>query len=288
MKSVLGLVLLAVAVIVLQHPLQAEIISIDVTIKSLNAKERSITVTKTSKSISKDIELEIGKKAKIRIDGNEASLDDVMAGQKATVSYESDLEVVTKIEVGQTDETPAPSEPDSAPVAYKDKGCRVVWTISETGDSILTISHPLANRDPAKHSMIRHDDGTIEFQYDLNTRESVEKVMNGETENVEFRTSQKDLLFKPQTVKGDPFKSAKFIYSKFVRLPLTIEYEFDFTEPSGGHPFGMNIRQRRSNTEFPFLNIRSDDDFKKTARIEATWHAGDTHQSSSLSRTSRR
>ena len=82
-------------------PIQAEVVTIDVTVKAIDAKERSITVTKMSKTKSKDIELEVGKKAKIVIDGKDAALDAVKAGQKASVSYESDLEVVTRIEVGE-------------------------------------------------------------------------------------------------------------------------------------------------------------------------------------------
>lgn len=77
----------------------AEVITVDVTVKAIDATERSITVTKTSKTKSKDIELEVGKTVKILVGGKEAALDSVKPGQKATVSYESDLEVITKIEI---------------------------------------------------------------------------------------------------------------------------------------------------------------------------------------------
>ena len=38
--------------------------SSDVTVKAVDASSRSITITKSSKTKSKDIELEVGKKAK--------------------------------------------------------------------------------------------------------------------------------------------------------------------------------------------------------------------------------
>lgn len=91
--------LMAAAVLLVHFDLHAEVITIDVTVKAIDAKERSITVTKTTKSKSKDIELEVGKKAKILIDGKDAALNAVKVGNKASVSYESDLEVVTKIEI---------------------------------------------------------------------------------------------------------------------------------------------------------------------------------------------
>ena len=51
----------------------------------------------TSKSKSKDIELEVGKKAKILLNGKEINLDAAKVRQTTSVSYESELEVVTKI-----------------------------------------------------------------------------------------------------------------------------------------------------------------------------------------------
>ena len=251
----------------------AEVVTIDVTVKTIDAKERSITVTKTSKTKSKDIELEVSKTAKILVGGKETPLDAVKSGQKASVSYETGLEVVTKIEVTGDGDDPTPALGKSESSAFKKTGCRVVWTIAETGDSTLIVSRPLEKREAAKESMIRHDDGTVEFQHDLNTQESVDKAMMGGAENVEFDKSKKEVVFRPNTVKGVENKVAHFNYSKIALLPLTIEYEFDFAEPSGGFPFGCNVRNRRTGTEFPFLNVRSKDDFNTTALIECVWHA---------------
>lgn len=91
---------------------RGEIVTIEVAVKTIDAKERSITVTKTTKSKAKDIELEVGKTAKILVAGKEVSLDAIKPGQKASITYETKLEVITKIEVkgdGETD----PSESDT-------------------------------------------------------------------------------------------------------------------------------------------------------------------------------
>ena len=127
----------------------AEVVTIDVTVKAIDAKERSIIVTKTSKTKSKDIELEVGKTAKILVGGKEASLDAVKVGQKVSVSYETGLEVVTKIEVtgdGETNEADGPNpttealnldelnspELDIAPWVSSD-GLEIFWATEDSG-----------------------------------------------------------------------------------------------------------------------------------------------------------
>lgn len=262
-----------IAIILAGSGVQAEVVSIDVTIKAIDAKDRSITVTKTTKSQSKDIELEVGKKAKVSLDGKEATLDSLKPGQKASISYESDLEVVTNIEVTDDGNTQSHDKAKTDSVVFKKTGCRVVWTILETGDSTLTISRPLENRATATDSLIRHDDGTVEFQYGLETEESATKAMLGKGENAEFNSRHKAILMTPKPLKGYSNKAAHFNYSKVATLPLTIEYEFDFVEPSGGFPFGLNVRNRRSGTEFPFLNIHSENDLKTSVHVHAVWHA---------------
>jgi hypothetical protein len=77
----------------------AEVVTIDVTVKAVDVAGRTITVTKLSKTKAKDIELEVGKTAKILAGRDEVSLESIRPGQKATVSYETELEVVTKIEI---------------------------------------------------------------------------------------------------------------------------------------------------------------------------------------------
>lgn len=76
----------------------AELVTVEVVVKSVDVKDRMITVTETTKSKSKDIELEVSKRTKILIDKKNATLDAIKSGQKASVTFDEDLKVATKIE----------------------------------------------------------------------------------------------------------------------------------------------------------------------------------------------
>lgn len=79
-------------------PVHAETITIDATIKAVDVDERIVTVaTKT-----KELKLEVAKRAEIIFDGEATSLKQIAPGQLATITYESMLEIVTKIEIGET------------------------------------------------------------------------------------------------------------------------------------------------------------------------------------------
>jgi len=252
----------------------AEVVTIDVTVKAIDAKERSITVTKTTKSKSKDIELEVGKKAKISVGGKDAALDAVKAGQKASVSYETELEVITKIEVAG-DGSPSPDPIKSESATFKKTGCRVVWTISETGDSTLTISRPLEKQEAAKESLIRHEDGIVEFQHDFETAESVDKALMGAGENVEFDKTRKALVMTPKTGKDYEGRRAMFSYSKLTQLPVTLEFDIEDAGSNGEFTLFVSIPKRGTeNVEFPFLNLGSKDKFQTKAILSLNWIAG--------------
>lgn len=79
-------------------PVHAETITIDVTIKEVDAEDRAMTVT----TKAKELKLEVAKRAEIVIDGEIATLGEVTSGQSATITYESMLEIVTKIAIGET------------------------------------------------------------------------------------------------------------------------------------------------------------------------------------------
>jgi hypothetical protein len=231
--------------------------------KTITAKVKSVDAAKNSIKLD-DLELDVTRKTKIDIDGKKAALTDIKPGQQVKVTYDDTLEAAISI-----------VNSDSNEATFKKTGCRVVWTISESGDSTLLISRPLESRPKATDSLIRHDDGTVEFQHGFATEESVVKTMMGNGTNVEFDKSRKAIVMIPKVEKGYDYPVGHFTYSKIAKLPLTIEYEFEFTEPSGGMTFGLNVRNRRiGNTEFPVLNISSDNDLKDSAKIHAFFHAG--------------
>ncbi|HWL08412.1 MAG TPA: TIGR03067 domain-containing protein [Planctomicrobium sp.] len=89
-------VFLLLPLLLLSVPVKADILTIDVIVKSVDIDERVVTVgTKI-----KDLKLEVAKKAEILVDGEVASLKQIVPGQPVTISYESMLEIVTRIEVG--------------------------------------------------------------------------------------------------------------------------------------------------------------------------------------------
>jgi hypothetical protein len=72
----------------------AEVVTIDGTIKSVDAKKRTITVETGTKTLT----LDVSSKAKISVEGKEGNLDSLKPGQKVTLSYHDKLEIVLKIE----------------------------------------------------------------------------------------------------------------------------------------------------------------------------------------------
>jgi len=75
---------------------QAEVITIEGTIKSVDAAKRTITVETSDGAKT----LDVSSKAKISNDGKDSTLDKLKAGQKVSLSYHDELEIVLKIEVG--------------------------------------------------------------------------------------------------------------------------------------------------------------------------------------------
>ena len=72
--------------------IQADVLELEGTIKSLDADKREIMIgTKT---------LDVAKKCRITIDGREAALADLKVDQKVVVEYDDDLEVAKSITVG--------------------------------------------------------------------------------------------------------------------------------------------------------------------------------------------
>ncbi len=74
---------------------RAEVVTIDGTIKSVDAKKRTITIDSGSKTLT----LDVSSKAKVSVDEKDASLDSLKPGQQVGLSYHDKLEVVLKIEV---------------------------------------------------------------------------------------------------------------------------------------------------------------------------------------------
>ena len=77
----------------------AATVEVAVTIKATDVKAREITVLYETKTWQKTIQLVVGPKAEITVDGKPGTLESLKPDQKATVLFDKELLVVTKIEV---------------------------------------------------------------------------------------------------------------------------------------------------------------------------------------------
>ncbi|MGE0608040.1 MAG: PDZ domain-containing protein [Pirellulales bacterium] len=250
---------------------RAEIVEIEVTIKSVDARDRSITVVRSSKK-SKQLDLEVSRKARITIDGESASLDDIEPGQTATISFETELEVVTQIEAAADGNgLPGNDDGDGEPGELKETGCQVIWSIDENGESTVVIGRPPASVRRASKSLIRHDDGTVEFQHDLNTPDTVLKTFLSRAENTRFDRNVRALVMAPKAGRGGQSPQANFAYSKVSQLPINLVWEFEGVGKLDQSLFSAQLQTSDDQTDFPALQIFSEDGFATAATVRPTW-----------------
>jgi hypothetical protein len=76
---------------------QGAVVEVEVTIKSIDVEARGLTVTYETKLGHKSIDLDVSRKANITVNGASGTLDSLRPGQKAKVTYEQELQVVTKV-----------------------------------------------------------------------------------------------------------------------------------------------------------------------------------------------
>lgn len=83
--------------ILLLMGMTAKAVEVDVTVKSVDTKTRSITVVYQTELGNKSIDLDVGRKAEITLNDKFATLESLGGGLKAKVAYNKELMVVTKI-----------------------------------------------------------------------------------------------------------------------------------------------------------------------------------------------
>ena len=146
----------------------AEIVTIDATIKSVNKEARSITVTtKSINADKKNLGFEVAKKAKIIVDGKLCILDDILPGRIASISYDPDLEIVTQIEIFKEADSSDNQKvrSDSEPINPKDStGFTIIPTafrvLKDHSSSVMAIA-------------FRHDSSGFASVGDSNNKKSV-------------------------------------------------------------------------------------------------------------------
>lgn len=121
--------LLALLVVDAAH---AAIVTVDGSIKLVDAEKRTITVQTKAKTL----ELDVSRKAKVSVKGIAAKLDSLKAGQKVKISYHDGLDVVVTIEViGK--EPSSPETPDVELVELKELN-----SAATSSKQVVTASSP--------------------------------------------------------------------------------------------------------------------------------------------------
>tara|TARA_R110002111_G_scaffold100976_6_gene156504 strand:+ start:63198 stop:64634 length:1437 start_codon:yes stop_codon:yes gene_type:complete len=78
---------------------EKDLATIDATISAIDAADRSITISRKSKNIQFDV----SRKVEVSIEGKTAKLESLKSGQKASITFNTEFDVVMKIEVTDSD-----------------------------------------------------------------------------------------------------------------------------------------------------------------------------------------
>ena len=211
LNLMIAIVLGTVSVLV-AHTVHAAVVEVDVTIKSVDATAREITVTYETRAWQKTIQLVAGPKAEITVNGKPETLNSLKPGQKATVSFEKDLLIANRIDATGSGTTPGRE-------VY-----RITLQLSEFGDGKFRIektSHPPADDfqgTPFKLSRWPHtkatkgQDGMFRLVHDFSDPDDLD-VLNGNGKD-----SGLVLLSEGFQMRN----GACFRYGKTLRLPITV------------------------------------------------------------------
>lgn len=96
-RHVLCLMILAVQSLVLVSIARAESLTVSVTISKIDQENRGVTVARKSASGTKTTTFDVSPDAEIQNAGQKAILENLEPGQRATITYDTKLEIVTKI-----------------------------------------------------------------------------------------------------------------------------------------------------------------------------------------------
>ena len=115
------MVLVPVLVLALSMPgLASDTKMVSGSIRSVDHQGRTLTIRTKDGAGKGGLELEVSRKAKITVDGTEATLADLRVGQEAVVTYEATLAVATEVKATGAGE-PAPEIVNVAEINTKNK-----------------------------------------------------------------------------------------------------------------------------------------------------------------------
>jgi hypothetical protein len=221
----------------------AAVVDVDVTIKSVDATARTISVTYEVNSVDNTIDLDVSRKAEIMLNGKATTLNSIKPTQKATISYEKEFQIVTKIEATGI-------ETDSIQDVF-----RMTLQLSEFGDGNFRIEKTSKPPEddfsgtPFKFSHWPHtkatkgQDGMFRLVHDFKDADELTAL----TWNKENLTVDKDsgtMIFASQSLpEGYAVKKgAVFCYGKKLRLPITVVCDI---ANQGGGLFAIHVYNQK-------------------------------------------
>ena len=250
---------------------RAAVVEVEVTIKAVTPQSRGITVAYPTSNSEKTTELDVSRKAEITVNGKPGTLDLLKPGQKAKVTFEKELQIVTKID--------ATGRGTVAREVY-----RLTLQLSEFGDGKIRFektSQPPADDFPGtpfKFSNWPHtkatkgQGGMFRLVHDFSDPDDlgVLTLPHERPLNVAIDREGGCLLFTPKpSSPQDRMSKASFIYGKKIRLPLTVVC--DVVEyGNGGLSITVNNLLKRCHLEF---NLWSKElDLEHPFEVEVNWN----------------
>jgi hypothetical protein len=268
-QSIIFLVLLLVC-----HKTQAAVVEVDVTLKSVDAKARGITVAYETKGTQKSIDLDVSRKAKITINGKDGTLDSLKPGQKAKVSYEKELQVVTKIVA--TGEGTAPGR----------AVCRLLLSISEFADCTLKVEQtttpissatefegkPMKLTSLPNAEVLKASDGQVRIIHSFDHSDELASIFSN-AGNAKLNKATKMFTLMPKSGK-----EAFAYYGSQVQLPAVLCYDclpiranslvyLSLSVPASGE-LGVHLRREGDGTVLTYVSWDTWDNAKKIHRSE--------------------
>jgi hypothetical protein len=113
--------------------------TVDVTIQKVDAEGRQLTVTRKSKTTVFDV----SRKAEVMVGGKAAALESMRPGQKATITFDPENEVVVRVEAEHTTKE-SPTAPTTPKPPTQEAG---------TSDELTTVEATIASVDTDKRSV---------------------------------------------------------------------------------------------------------------------------------------
>lgn len=260
MRQLAGILLIAILVGCGGGVALAEEVVVDGTVKSVDAQGRVLTIETKRKTL----ELDVSRKATITIGDKDKSLEDLKPGQAVTISYESSLEVITKIEAA-----------DAAP---DEQNRFIVLDISATGNCTISVGpRPADEEMPGEKievsslpgaEVTRQKDGTLRIHHDFDGGELSAFSDHG-------HVSVKDglLVLEPKEGKPYPGKWAYAEYSKRLRLPVRLALG---VKEFGRNTFVIQLRNSATNEQLVLNFVPKDGQDSFT--LSASWRQGTGEQ----------